>query len=56
MARVSDGKEIIALVRLRLPPGMTPAQGSDELRRSIRFGHPDVTLMDVVEVPDEQDR
>jgi hypothetical protein len=48
-------REIIAWVRLRLPPGMTPEQGAAELRRAIGFGHPDVTLMDVVEVPDEQD-
>jgi hypothetical protein len=56
MARVSDRDQIIALVRLKLPPGMTPGQGTDELRRSIRFGQPDVTLIDVLEAPDEQDR
>lgn len=48
--------EIVALVRLRLPPGMTPDQGVIELRRAVGFGQPEVTLMDVLEVPDEQDR
>jgi hypothetical protein len=38
-------------VRLRLPSGMTPEQGLDELRRGIAFGQPEVTLM---EEPDEQ--
>jgi hypothetical protein len=45
MARVSDREQIIVLVRLQLPPGMTPDQGADELRRSVQFGQPDVTLM-----------
>ena len=47
---------IIVLVRLRaLPPGVTPEQGRDEVRRSIGFGQPDVTLMYVLEDPDAQE-
>jgi hypothetical protein len=40
------------LVRLWLLPGMSPERGLDELRRSIGFGQPEVTL---VEDPDAQE-
>ena len=54
MASPSEPSRTVAayLVRLRLPPGMTPEQGLLEMRRGIAFGQPEVTL---VENPDEQE-
>jgi len=53
---VSSSAEVGYLVRLKLPPGMTPAQGRDELRRAIGFGRPEVTLMyPLEEEPGAQD-
>jgi hypothetical protein len=42
------------MVVLRLPSGMTPEEGRTELRRSVRFGSPEVTLMYVLEPPPEE--
>ena len=54
MANPSEPPRTVAvyLVRLRLPPGMTPEQGLLEVRCGIAFGRPEVTL---VEEPDEQE-
>jgi hypothetical protein len=44
------------MVVLHLLPGMTPEQGIAELRHSIGFGQPEVSLMYVlVEESDEQE-
>jgi len=37
------------MVRLTLPPGMTPEKAADELRTCISFGQPEVSLQYVLE-------
>lgn len=39
------------MVRLTLPPGMTPEAAQEELRTCISFGRPEVSLQYVEEVP-----
>lgn len=39
------------LVRLTLPPGMTPEDAGSELRTCVTFGHPEVSLQYVEEKP-----
>jgi hypothetical protein len=40
------------LVRLTLPPGMTPEAAGAELRTCIAFGRPEISLQYVEERPD----
>lgn len=36
------------MVRLKLPPGMTPEQAGNELRTAISFGQPEISLQYVL--------
>ena len=49
-------EDIVVWVRVTLPPGMDPRAGAEEVRRSVNFGRPEVTLMHVLEArPDAQE-
>jgi hypothetical protein len=39
------------LIRLTLPPGMTPEKARDELQTCITFGQPEISLQYVEEKP-----
>lgn len=41
--------QIIVAVRLTVPPGMSPYDATDELRKGIEFGKPEIHLMYVLE-------
>jgi hypothetical protein len=41
------------MVVVDIPPGMTPEQAREEVRRSIAFGSPEVRMMWILE-PDPQ--
>jgi hypothetical protein len=43
------------IVRLTLPPGMTPEKARDELQTCITFGQPEVSLHYILESPDAPD-
>lgn len=47
--------ELLILVELRCPPGMSPEEAVEEVRRSVGFGQPEVTLVYILENPDEQE-
>jgi hypothetical protein len=43
---------VVMAVRVKAPPGMEPAQVCREVRASIGFGHPEVSLLHIL---DEED-
>lgn len=41
--------QIAVMVRITLPPGMSPEQATEEIKGSIEFGKPEVQFMYVLE-------